>query len=52
MYSPNGKKDGDQIITLSKVASKDECLNIKNVSRNGMMAAHRLATQMKGDYDE
>ncbi len=29
MYSPNGKKDGIQIIPLSEVAAKDEFLNIK-----------------------
>jgi len=40
MYSPNGKKDGIQIIPLSEVAAKDEFLNIKNVSRDDMMAAH------------
>jgi len=48
MYSPNGKKDGIQIIPLSKVAAKDEFLNIKNVSRDGMMAAHRVPPQMMG----
>ncbi len=42
MYSPNGKKDGLQIIPLSEVAAKDEFLNIKNVSRDDMMAAHRV----------
>ncbi len=48
MYSPNGKKDGIQIIPLSEVAAKDEFLNIKNVSRDGMMAAHRVPPQMMG----
>lgn len=42
MYSPNGKKDGIQIIQLSEVAAKDEFLNIKNVSRDEMIAAHRV----------
>lgn len=41
MYSPNGKKDGIQIIPLPEVAAKDEFLNIKNASLDGMMAAHR-----------
>lgn len=27
MYSPNGKKDGIQIIPLSEVAARDEFLN-------------------------
>ncbi|MQJ16792.1 Presumed portal vertex protein, partial [Escherichia coli] len=45
---PNGKKDGLQIIPLSEVAAKDEFLNIKNVSRDDMMAAHRVPPQMMG----
>lgn len=48
MYSPSGKKDGIQIIPLSEVAAKDEFLNIKNVSRDDMMAAHRVPPQMMG----
>ncbi len=48
MYSSNGKKDGIQIIPLSEVAAKDEFLNIKNVSRDDMMAAHRVPPQMMG----
>lgn len=48
MYSPNGKKDGTQIIPLSEVAAKDEFLIIKNVSRDDMMAAHRVPPQMMG----
>ncbi len=46
MFSPNGKKDGIQIIPQSEVAAKDEFLNIKNVSRDDMMAAHRVPPQM------
>ncbi|YCI29817.1 phage portal protein [Erwinia sp. PK3-005] len=48
MYSPSGKKDGIQVIPLSEVAAKDEFLNIKNVSRDDMMAAHRVPPQMMG----
>lgn len=48
MYSLNGKKDGIQIIPLSEVAAKDEFLNIKNLSRDEMMAAHRFPPQMMG----
>lgn len=48
MYSPNGKEDGIQIIPQSEVAAKDEFLNIKNVSRDDMMAAHRVPPQMMG----
>ncbi|EMY8130181.1 capsid portal protein, partial [Klebsiella pneumoniae] len=35
-------------IPLSEVAAKDEFLNIKNVSRDDMMAAHRVPPQMMG----
>lgn len=48
MYSSNGKKDGIPIIPLSGDAAKDEFLNIKNVSRDDMMAAHRVPPQMMG----
>lgn len=48
MYSPSGIKDGIQIIPLSEVAAKDEFLNIKNVSRDDMLAAHRVPPQMMG----
>lgn len=48
MYSPSGKKDGIQIIPLSEVAAKDEFLNIKNVSRDDMLGAHRVPPQMMG----
>jgi capsid portal protein len=48
IYSPNGKKDGIQIIPLSEVAAKDEFLNNKNVSRDDMMAAHCVPLQMIG----
>lgn len=48
MYSPNGKKDGIQIIPQSEVAAKDEFLNIKNVSRDDMLAVHRVPPQLMG----
>jgi len=48
MYSPNGKKDGIQIIPLSEVVAKEEFLNIKNVSRDDMLAVHRVPPQLMG----
>lgn len=48
MYSPNGKKDGIQIIPFSEMATKDKFLNIKNVSHDDMIAAHRVPPQMRG----
>ncbi|PHV11328.1 phage portal protein [Chitinimonas sp. BJB300] len=48
MYAPGGKKDGMQVIPLSEVAAKDEFLGIKNVTRDDMLAAHRVPPQMMG----
>lgn len=42
------QEDVIQIIPLSEGAAKDEFLNIKNVNRNDMMAAHRVPPQMMG----
>ena len=48
LYAPNGKKDGVQIIPISEVAAKDEFLNIKNVTRDDILAAHRVPPQLIG----
>lgn len=48
MYSPNGKKDGIQIIPISEVAAKDEFFNIKNVTRDDVLASHRVPPQLMG----
>lgn len=46
MYAPNGKKDGIQLIPVSEVAAKDEFFNIKNVTRDDLLAAHRVPPQL------
>ncbi|MCF3706330.1 capsid portal protein, partial [Salmonella enterica subsp. enterica serovar Weltevreden] len=48
MYSPNGKKYGIKNIPLTEVAAKEEFMNIKNVSRDDMMAAHSVTPQLLG----
>jgi len=48
MYAPNGKKDGIQILPVSEVAAKDEFFNIKGVTRDDMLAAHRVPPQLLG----
>ena len=48
MYSPNGKKDGVQLIPVSDVSAKDEFFSIKNVSRDDVLAAHRIPPQLLG----
>lgn len=48
LYSPNGKKDGVQLIPISEVAAKDEFLGIKDASRDDVLAAHRVPPQLLG----
>ncbi|MGX5883121.1 phage portal protein, partial [Burkholderia gladioli] len=48
MYAPHGKKDGIQLIPVSEVAAKDEFFNIKNVTRDDLLAAHRTPPQLLG----
>lgn len=48
MYSPNGKKDGVQIIPISEVAAKDEFTGIKSITRDDMLAGLRLPPQLMG----
>jgi PBSX family phage portal protein len=46
MYAPNGKKDGIQLIPVSEVAAKDEFFSVKNITRDDMLAAHRVPPQL------
>jgi PBSX family phage portal protein len=48
LYSPAGKKDGVQIIPVSEVAAKDDFFNIKSVTRDDILAAHRVPPQLMG----
>ncbi|OOF47939.1 phage portal protein [Rodentibacter trehalosifermentans] len=48
VYIPNGKKDGLQVIPLSDAIAKDDFLNIKNASRDDVLAAHRVPPQLMG----
>lgn len=48
MYSPGGNKDGIQILPVSDVAAKDEFFNIKGVTRDDVLAAHRVPPQLMG----
>jgi PBSX family phage portal protein len=48
LYSPNGKKDGVQVIPISEVAARDDFFNIKNVTRDDILAAHRVPPQLMG----
>ena len=47
-YSPNGKEKGIQLIPIGEATAKDEFFNIKNVSRDDQLAAHRVPPQLMG----
>lgn len=47
-YAPDGKPDGIKLIPISEVAAKDDFLNIKNSSRDDVLAAHRVPPQLMG----
>jgi PBSX family phage portal protein len=48
LHVPNGKKDGVQIMPIAEVAAKDEFAGIKNITRDDMLAAHRVPPQLIG----
>lgn len=48
LHVPNGKEKGVQVIPIAEVAAKDEFMGIKNVSRDDMLAAHRVPPQLLG----
>lgn len=48
VYAPGGKKDGMQVIPISEVTAKDEFFNIKNVTRDDVLAAHRVPPPLMG----
>lgn len=47
-HSPDGKNDGIKLIPIGEAAAKDEFLNIKNVSRDDQLAAHRTPPELLG----
>lgn len=48
VHSPNGKKDGLQLIPVSEVAARDEFAGIKSITRDDMLAALRVPPQLLG----
>lgn len=48
LRAPNGKPDGLTLIPISEIAAKDEFLNIKQTTRDDMLAAHRIPPQLIG----
>jgi len=48
MYAPGGDKDSIKLIPLSEASAKDEFFNIKNVTRDDLLAAHRIPPNLIG----
>ena len=48
VHSPGGKEDGLKVIPFNEVAAKDDFLNIKDVSRDDVLAAHRMPPVLLG----
>jgi PBSX family phage portal protein len=48
LHMPGGGKDGVQIIPVGEVVAKDEFTGIKNISRDDVLAAHRVPPQLVG----
>ncbi len=46
--TPGGKPDGLKVIPIAEVGAKDEFLNVKNVTRDDVLAAHRVPPQLMG----
>lgn len=47
-YSPNGKKDGIQVIPTSEIAAKDDFNSIKSITRDDVLASLRIPPQLMG----
>ncbi len=48
LHAPGGKTDGLKLIPVAEVQAKDEFFNIKNVTRDDVLAAHRVPPQIMG----
>jgi len=48
LHIPKGKKDGVQLMPIASLGAQDEFLNIKDVTRDDVLAAHRVPPQLLG----
>lgn len=48
LHAPGGGKDGVQILPFQQITAKDEFINIKNATRDDILAAHRIPPQLMG----
>lgn len=52
IHAPGGGKDGVQLLPFSQISAKDEFMNIKAVTRDDILAAHRVPPQLMGAMPE
>ena len=48
LHIPKGKENGVKVIPIAEVGAKDEFLNIKDVTAQDLLAAHRVPPQLLG----
>lgn len=48
IHAPKGGKDGIQILPIGEVAAKDDFLNIKDITAQDVLVAHRTPPQLLG----
>ena len=48
LHIPKGKPEGVKVLPIAEVGAKDEFLNIKDVTAQDMLAAHRVPPQLLG----
>lgn len=48
MYVPNGKQDDLKLILVGGVAAKDNFIDIKSVSQDDVLTAHRVPPSLMG----
>jgi len=48
MFAPNGKPDGLKVIPIAEVAAKDNFMDMKTVTRDDVLAAHRVPPHLLG----
>lgn len=46
IHMPKGDKNAVNLIPISEIATKDEFVNIKNVTRDDILAAHRMPPEL------
>lgn len=48
VHAPDGKENAIKLLPIAEVGAKDDFLNIKNATRDDVLAAHRVPPQLLG----